>query len=182
MPDPDIGTGQESEAVADPAEGTAAIGSASVADVEKDLEAALAKAAENYDLYVRAKAETENVRRRTAEDVSKAHKFAIESFAESLVPVIDSLDKALESAGALPPAIREGIELTHRQLVNAFERGNLKPIDPVGEKFDPHFHQAIATVPAPDGVAANTVVSVLQRGWKIADRVLRPALVTVAQA
>jgi molecular chaperone GrpE len=182
MPDPEIGPGRETEALAESAEKQPALGSASVADVEKDLDEALAKAAENYDLYLRAKAETENVRRRAADDVSKAHKFAIESFAESLVPVIDSLDKALETARSLPPATREGIELTHRQLVNAFERGNLRPIDPAGEKFDPNFHQAIATVPPPPGVAPNTVVSVLQRGWKIADRVLRPALVTVAQA
>lgn len=163
---------------------TPALGSASVVDVEKELQAALDKANENYDLFMRAKAETENVRRRAHEDVSKAYKFAIESFAEGLLPVVDSLEKALDAvrADASPTseATREGIDLTLKQLKTAFEKGNLKEIDPVGQKFDPHFHQAIAMVPA-DGVAPNHVVSVLQKGWTIADRVLRPALVTVAQ-
>lgn len=161
---------------------TPALSSATVVDVEKELQLALEKANENYDLYLRARAETENVRRRAQDDVSKAHKFAVESFAESLVPVIDSLEKALEASGATPGAMREGIELTLKQLRAAFDKANLKEINPVGEKFDPHRHQAISTVPAPQGAAPNHVVSVLQKGWTIADRVLRPALVTVAQA
>ena len=98
------------------------------------------------------------------------------------MPVVDSLEKALQLKDAPPEAMREGIELTLRQLKAAFAKGNLKEIDPaVGEKFDPHFHQAISTVPA-KGVAPNHVVAVLQKGWLIADRVLRPALVTVSQA
>jgi molecular chaperone GrpE len=160
---------------------TPALGTASVVDVEKELQQALEKASENYDLYLRAKAETDNVRRRSQEEVSKAHKFAVESFAESLIPVIDSLEKALEAANGAPDAMREGVELTLKQLRVAFEKGNLKEINPVGEKFDPHRHQAIAMVPAAAGVAPNQVVTVLQKGWTIADRVLRPALVTVAQ-
>lgn len=159
----------------------AALESATVVDVEKELQLALEKANENYDLYLRARAEAENVRRRAQDDVSKAHKFAVESFAESLVPVIDSLEKAVEASGAMPDAMREGIELTLKQLRAAFEKANLKEINPVGEKFDPHRHQAISTVAA-QGVAPNHVVSVLQKGWTIADRVLRPALVTVAQS
>lgn len=159
-----------------------ALGTATVADVEKELQAALDKANENYDLFLRAKAEADNVRRRAQEDVAKAHKFAVESFAESLVPVIDSLEKALETAEATPDPMRAGIELTLKQLQAAFEKNNLRAINPVGEKFDPHRHQAISVVPAPDGVAPNHVVSVLQKGWTIADRVLRPALVTVAQS
>jgi molecular chaperone GrpE len=159
-----------------------ALGSTTVVDVEKELQAALDKANENYDLFLRAKAETDNVRRRAQEDVAKAHKFAVESFAESLVPVIDSLEKALESAGASPDAMRAGVELTLKQLQAAFEKSNLKEINPVGAKFDPHRHQAISMVPAPEGVAPNHVVTVLQKGWTIADRVLRPALVTVAQS
>lgn len=159
-----------------------ALGTASVVDVEKELQQALEKANENYDLYLRAKAETDNVRRRSQDEVSKAHKFAVESFAESLVPVIDSLEKALEAANATPEAMREGVDLTLKQLRAAFERSNLREINPIGDKFDPHRHQAIAMVPAPAGVAPNQVVSVLQKGWTIADRVLRPALVTVAQA
>lgn len=159
-----------------------ALSSATVVDVEKELQEALAKANENYDLYLRAKAETENVRRRAQEDVSKAHKFAVEAFAESLVPVIESLEKATEANNASPDAMREGVELTLRQLRSAFERANLREINPVGERFDPHRHQAISMVPAPQGVAPNHVVTVLQKGWMIADRVMRPALVTVAQA
>lgn len=163
-------------------ENAPALGSATVVDVEKELQEALGKANENYDLYLRAKAETDNVRRRAQDEVSKAHKFAVESFAESLVPVIESLEKAVATTNATPEAMREGVELTLRQLRGAFERANLREINPVGERFDPHFHQAISMVPAAEGVAANHVVSVLQKGWMIADRVLRPALVTVAQA
>jgi molecular chaperone GrpE len=164
------------------AEQPPALASASVVDVEKELQEALAKANENYDLYLRAKAETDNVRRRAQEEVSKAHKFAVEAFAESLVPVIESLEKATEASNATPEAMREGVDLTLRQLRNAFERASLREINPVGERFDPHRHQAISMVPAPDGVAPNHVVTVLQKGWMIADRVLRPALVMVAQA
>ena len=145
------------------------------------MQRAIARADEYQDQFLRAKAEAENIRRRGQEDVSKAYKFAIESFAEALVPVADSLEKALQSDAAAPEAMREGVELTYKQLLAAFAKGNLKEIDPAGQKFDPHFHQAIATVPA-DGVPPNHVVSVLQKGWTIADRVLRPALVTVAQA
>jgi molecular chaperone GrpE len=159
-----------------------ALASATVVDVEKELQAALDKANENYDLFLRAKAEADNIRRRAQEDVAKAHKFAVESFAESLVPVIDSLEKAIEATNAAPEAMRAGIDLTLKQLRAAFDKGNLKEINPAGVKFDPHHHQAIAAVPAPEGIAPNHVVSVLQKGWTIADRVLRPALVTVAQS
>ncbi len=160
----------------------AALEAATVVDVEAELQAALAKASENYELYLRAMAEAENIRRRAQEDVAKAHKYGIESFAEALVPVADSLEKALEAANASPEAMREGIELTLKQLRAAFEKGKLSEINPVGQKFDPHLHQAISMVPAGQagGVPPNHVVAVLQKGWKIADRVLRPALVTVA--
>jgi molecular chaperone GrpE len=158
------------------------LASASVTDVEAELQAALAKAGENYDLYLRAVAEAENARRRAQDDVAKAHKYGIESFAEALVPVVDSLEKALETQGVTPEAMREGIELTLKQLRAAFDKGRLAEINPVGQKFDPHLHQAISMVPAEQagGATPNHVVAVLQKGWKIADRVLRPALVTVA--
>jgi molecular chaperone GrpE len=162
-----------------------ALGNASTADIQGELQAALdearAKASEHYDLYLRARADIENTRRRAQDDISKAHKFAVESFAEALVPVMDSLEKALEAAANSPDSLREGIEITLRQLRSAFEKNRLTEINPQGEKFDPHRHQAISMVPA-EGVAPNHVVAVLQRGWMIADRVLRPALVTVAQA
>lgn len=159
----------------------AALGSASVVDVEKELDAALAKASEHYDLYLRAKADADNIRRRGQEEVAKAHKFAIESFAESLVPVIDSLEKALEAQDAPVETVRAGVELTLRQLRSAFEKNALAEINPLGERFDPHRHQAISSVPASAQLAANHVATVLQKGWTLADRVLRPALVVIAK-
>ncbi len=150
------------------------------AGLEAALSEAEAKAKEHYDAFLRAKAEADNTRRRAQEDVSKAHKFGIENFAESLLPVMDSLQAALSDGTADAAKIREGVELTRRQLQAAFERNRLVAIDPVGEKFDPHRHQAISTVPSADGTAPNHVVTVLQQGWMLADRVLRPALVTVA--
>lgn len=183
MHDPDSFPVEESAAEAAPsaaANGEAA-DSATLTDAGRELQQAIARADQNYDLFLRAKADAENIRRRGQEDVTKAYKFAIESFAEGLVPVVDSLENALQTQSATPEAMREGIELTLRQLKAAFAKGSLKEIDPVGEKFDPHFHQAISMVPAAD-VAPNHVAAVLQKGWLIADRVLRPALVTVAQA
>lgn len=172
----------EAKSTQDEAQEPQALGSATVSDVESDLQAALAKANEHYDLYLRARAESENTRRRAQEDVSRAHKFAIESFAEMLVPVMDSLEKALEATEADAQALREGTALTLRQLTAAFEKNRLLPINPQGQKFDPHLHQAISMVTPPQGVTPGHVVSVLQKGWLIADRVLRPALVTVAQS
>lgn len=184
-PDPDAAGGATvaGQEASDTSAGTAqpSLGSASVTDVEQELDTALAKANENYELYLRAKADAENIRRRGVEEVAKAHKFAIESFAESLVPVVDSLEKALEVRDATAPQMREGVELTLRQLRSAFEKNALAQIDPVGQKFDPHFHQAISSVPASAEHAPNQVVTVLQKGWTIADRVLRPALVVIAK-
>jgi molecular chaperone GrpE len=136
------------------------------------------KHTEMSDAYLRAKAETENVRRRSEEEVSKARKFAVEAFAESLLPVRDSLEAALAINNATQQQLLEGVNLTLRQLGQALERNKVLPIEPpAGTRFDPHQHQAISVVPADQD--ANTVVSVLQKGYLIADRVLRPALVTV---
>jgi len=140
---------------------------------------AQAKLAELQDAFVRAKAETENVRRRSHEEVQKAHKFAIETFAEHLLPVMDSLEAAIAHESDDLAKVREGVELTLKQLTGALEKGRVHAINPVGEKFDPHRHQAISMVPSEQ--EANTVVNVLQKGYVIADRVLRPALVTVSQ-
>ncbi len=142
------------------------------------LAEAQAKIVELQESFLRAKAETENVRRRAQEDVTKAHKFAIESFAEHLLPVIDSLEAAAADSSGDLAKVREGVELTLRQLTGALEKGRVVALNPVGEKFDPHRHQAISMVPAEQ--EPNTVVAVLQKGYVIADRVLRPALVTVA--
>ncbi len=137
------------------------------------------KIADLQDNFLRAKAEGENIRRRAVEDVAKAHKFAIESFAEHLVPVTDSLYAALSTDAGDAKAFKEGLEITLKQLLSAFEKGRMTEINPaVGDKFDPHHHQAIASVPSEQ--EPNTVVSVLQRGYTVADRVLRPALVTVS--
>jgi molecular chaperone GrpE len=148
------------------------------AGAEAALAEAQAKVAELQESFLRAKAETENVRRRAQEDIAKAHKFAIENFAEHLLPVIDSLEAAITHSSDDLAKVREGVELTLRQLTGALEKGRVTAINPVGEKFDPHRHQAISMVPAEQ--EANTVVAVLQKGYVINDRVLRPALVTVA--
>ena len=147
-------------------------------EAETALAAAQAKITALQEDFLRAKAETENVRRRSQEDVAKAHKFAIENFAENLLPVLDSLEAALADQSTDLGKVREGVELTLRQLTGALEKGRVIPVNPVGEKFDPHRHQAISMVPAEQD--PNTVVTVLQKGYVIADRVLRPALVTVA--
>ncbi|MES2423430.1 MAG: nucleotide exchange factor GrpE [Pseudomonadota bacterium] len=142
-----------------------------------------AKSAELADQYLRAKAEVDNARRRADEEVSKARKFAVEGFADSLLPVLDSLEAGLAFKDASPEQIREGAEATLRQLKAALERNKVLAIDPAsGAKFDPHQHQAISVVPAPEGSTqdANTIVSVLQKGYLISERVLRPALVTVS--
>ena len=138
-----------------------------------------AKNTELADSYLRAKAESENSRRRADEEVSKARKFALESFAESLLPVADSLEAGLNLPSATPEQIKEGAAATLKQLKAALERNRVMQIDPAaGAKFDPHQHQAISVVPSEQ--EANTVVTVLQKGYLIADRVLRPALVTVS--
>ncbi len=147
--------------------------------LQNELAELKAKSADLADQFLRAKAEAENARRRAEEEVSKARKFGIESFAESLLPVADSLTAALAIKDATIDQLREGTDATLRQLTSALERNKVLAIQPAaGEKFDPHQHQAISMVPAEQ--EANTVVAVLQRGYVIADRVLRPALVTVA--
>jgi molecular chaperone GrpE len=149
-------------------------------DTAAELERVRAEGSAHYESFLRAKADTENLRRRAQEDVAKARKFGTESFAESLLPVMDSLEAALSNPNADVAKLREGVDLTLKQLQSAFERNQLVAIDPLGQKFDPHRHQAISTQPVP-GVEPNHVAAVLQKGWSLSDRVLRPALVTVAQ-
>jgi molecular chaperone GrpE len=147
---------------------------------EGRLAAAEAKITELQDAFLRAKADAENQRRRAAEDVTKAHKFAVEKFAREMIAVCDSLDAALTDTAADAAALRSGVELTRKQLLSAFERSGMKVENPAaGEKFDPNQHQAIAMVDAEQ--EANTVVNVLQKGYQLSDRVLRPAMVTVAK-
>ena len=146
---------------------------------QADLALLQAKSADLADQFLRAKAEADNARRRAEEEISKARKFAVESFAESLLPVVDSLEAGLPLKDATAEQIREGAQATLRQLLAALERNKVLVVNPAaGSKFDPHQQQAISVVPSE--LDANTVVTVLQRGYLIADRVLRPALVTVA--
>jgi molecular chaperone GrpE len=148
-------------------------------DLTQKLAELEARHAEMADAYLRSKAEAENTRRRADEEVSKARKYAVESFADSLLPVKDSLEAAIAIQSATPEQLLEGVHATLRQLSAALERNKVLDINPVaGEKFDPHRHQAISVVPAEQ--ETNTVVMVLQKGYSINERVLRPALVTVA--
>lgn len=146
---------------------------------ENQLSALEEENARLKDQLLRTVAEMDNVRRRAAEDVTKAHKFSIEKFAENMVPVQDSLEKALQDNSGDVQALREGVKLTFKQLTAALEKSGVVELNPKGEKFDPHFHQAISMVPSE--LESGLVVEVLQKGFKIADRVLRPALVIVAQ-
>ena len=150
-----------------------------LAALTNELAELKAKNADLADQYLRAKAEAENARRRAEEEIAKTRKFAVESFAESLLPVLDSFEAGLSIQEASLAQIREGSEATLKQLQSALTRHKVIAIAPAaGEKFDPHQHQAISMVPADQ--EPNTVVAVLQKGYLIAERVLRPALVTVA--
>jgi len=169
------------------AQADAAAESATPADTEADstpsleeiIRQAELKAEEHHDAWLRAKAETENVRRRAQEDIAKASKFAIERFAGELLAVKDSLEAALATDTPSVESMKSGTELTLKQLVAAFDKAKLSELNPLGEKFDPNFHQAISMVDSDQ--EANTVVTVLQKGYLLADRVLRPALVIVSK-
>ena len=159
--------------------GDPATKSSPVTDPLQKLAELEARYAETADAYLRAKAEADNTRRRADEEIAKARKFALEAFAESLLPVKDSLEAAITMPSATPEQLLEGVHATLRQLAQALERNKVTEISPTaGTRFDPHQHQAISVVPAEQ--EPNTVVTLLQKGYAIADRVLRPALVTVA--
>jgi molecular chaperone GrpE len=137
-------------------------------------------AQEHHDAWLRAKAETENIRKRAVTDIANAHKYAVENFATELLAVKDSLEAALGAETATIETLKSGAELTLKQLSAAFAKCNLAEMNPVGEKFDPHRHQAISMVAS--DAAPNTVVQVLQKGYALQDRVIRPALVMVSKA
>jgi len=163
------------EQVAGPAENVDATPS-----LEEMLQQAERKAQEHYDAWIYAKAEGENIRRRAMDDIDKARKFAIEKFSGELLAVMDSLQAATSVENATLESYRDGVELTLKQLSSVFEKFNLYEINPLGEKFDPNKHQAISTVES--DAEPNTVTSVLQKGYALNDRILRPALVMVAKA
>jgi molecular chaperone GrpE len=176
---PDAGAGTEHPSDAAAAQPQAE----AMPSLEELLRAAELKAAEHHDAWLRAKAETENVRRRGQEDVAKAYKFASEKFAGELLVVIDSLEAALASDNQTAESLHAGVELTLRQLNSAFEKANLAVINPLGEKFDPHKHHAISQMEASDGqTEPNRVINVLQKGYMLNDRILRPAMVIVSKS
>jgi len=149
----------------------------SLAELLRDAEL---KASEHHDAWLRAKAETENVRRRAQDDITKASKFAADKFAQAMLPVKDSLEAALATENATLETLKQGVELTLKQLNAAFNSASVTEVSPVGEKFDPNKHQAISAIEA-DG-EPNTVINVLQKGYLLNERVIRPALVVVSKA
>ena len=178
----DVSAGELTEQPGSPAETRNAPESA--AEAAPSLEALLKRAElaaeEHHDAWLRARAEADNVRKRAQTEISSAHKFAVESFARELLAVKDSLEAALGAETATVESMKSGVELTLKQLRGVFEKFSLSEIDPAGQKFDPHRHQAITMVES--DAEPNTVVQVLQKGYLLHDRVIRPALVTVAKA
>lgn len=147
---------------------------------EERLRQAELAAAEHHDAWLRAKAEADNIRKRAQADVASAHKFAVENFTAELLAVKDSLEAAAAAENATVESMVGGVELTLRQLKNVFDKFNVAEINPVGQKFDPHRHQAISTMES--DAEPNTVTQVLQKGYRLHDRVIRPALVVVAKS
>ncbi|RTL35906.1 MAG: nucleotide exchange factor GrpE [Rhodocyclaceae bacterium] len=170
-------TGTEAEHVSQPADAPSVD---TLPNLTEQLRQAELKAAEHHDAWLRAKAETENVRRRAQDDIAKAGKFAADKFAQAMLPVKDSLEAALATENATLESFKQGVELTLKQLVSAFQGANVVEVNPVGEKFDPNKHQAISAIEA-DG-EPNTVINVLQKGYLLHDRTIRPALVVVSKA
>jgi len=138
------------------------------------------QAQEHHDAWLRAKAEADNIRKRAQADIANAHKYAVENLAGELLPVRDALEAALAADNSTLEAMRQGVELTLKQINSVFDKAAIREVHPIGEKFDPHRHQAMTTVPSDK--TPNTVVHVLQKGYLLHDRVLRPALVTVSKA
>lgn len=148
--------------------------------LEQLLKEAELRAAEHHDAWLRAKAEAENIRKRAQSDIANAHKYAIEKFSTELLAVMDSLDAALTVENATLENFKSGVELTQKQLIAVFEKFNIKVVNPEGEKFDPHQHQAMCMVES--DLPPNTVTQVLQRGYMLHDRIIRPAMVAVSKA
>jgi molecular chaperone GrpE len=168
-------------------DGTSAAEDASAMDMnqqeptlERRLKEAELSAQEHHDAWLRARAEADNIRKRSQTEIANAHKFAVENFTTELLAVKDSLEAALASETGTVESLRSGVELTLRQLQSVFEKFSVKEIDPTGQKFDPHRHQAISTLES--DAEPNTVVQVLQKGYLLHDRVVRPALVIVARS
>jgi molecular chaperone GrpE len=149
--------------------------------LESQLETAQARATENWELYIRAKAEMDNLRRRNAKDVENAHKFGIEKFVNELLPVVDGMHAGLAVEEASAESLREGMELTMNMIQKMMEKLGIEEVDPMNEKFDPEKHQAMSMQPSAD-VEPNTVIAVMQKGYLLNDRLIRPAMVMVSKA
>lgn len=155
-----------------------------VEDLLKRLEEAERTVAEQQDSVLRAAAEEQNVRRRAQRDVENAHKFALERFTKDLLPVVDTLERAIEAPAGddeASQAAREGVELTLKMLLDALKKQGVERLDPVGEPFDPQSHEAMSMQPNPD-MEPNTVMAVLQKGYALNGRLIRPAMVMVSKA
>ena len=153
-------------------------------DLKTELDNAKASAEENWNNLLMAKADVENIRRRTQKDIEKAHRFSIEKFAKDLLPVVDSIEMGMTAAGSTSEdvtSIREGMELTYKQLLASLEKSNVTQVDPLNESFNPEHHQAISMVPTAD-YEPNTVIEVFQKGYLLNGRLIRPAMVIVSQA
>lgn len=149
-------------------------------NLEQLLKESEIRSVEHHDAWMRAKAETENIRKRAQTDVANAHKYAVDSFSSELLTVMDSLEAALAVENATVDNYKNGMELTQKQLTTVFDKFNIKEINPQGEKFDPHQHQAMTMVDSE--LAPNTVVQVMQKGYKLNERIIRPALVMVSKS
>ena len=156
----------------------------SIEGLQEQLLAAQAKVQDQQDSVLRAQAEVQNIRRRTERDVANAHKFALEKFSSDLLPVVDTLERALQSAADAEnsdDSTREGVELTLKMLTDTLKKHGVEQNDPLGEPFNPELHQAMSMQPNPD-MEPNTVMAVLQKGYTLGGRLVRPAMVVVSQA
>lgn len=177
--EPTAATEASDAAPASPRQGDASTGSETMPSLAEMLKRSELLAQEHHDAWLRAKAEADNIRKRAQADIANAHKYALEGFAGALLPVRDSLEASLNTEKITLESLREGVELTLKQLTGGFEKFGVKEINPVGEKFDPHRHQAMTAVESDQ--PSNTVLHVFQKGYALNDRVLRPALVTVSK-
>ncbi|MDD7804210.1 MAG: nucleotide exchange factor GrpE [Endozoicomonas sp. (ex Botrylloides leachii)] len=157
--------------------------SESIDNLQQQIETLSAALEKAQDQELRAHAEVQNIKRRAEKDIEKAHKFALDKFVASLLPVVDSLEKGIESVAESEEkheAIKEGMALTLKLFLDTFARFKVNPINPEGEPFDPHFHQAMSMVPNPE-VEPNTIMDVFQKGYTLNGRVVRPAMVVVSK-
>lgn len=172
----------EASAEAPAEEGAAADEPMDAEQLAKELAAAVAEVESLKDQMLRTHAEAQNVRRRAEQDVEKAHKFGVEKFANEMLPIVDSLERAIEAFGddeALQ-SMREGVEMTMKMFLSGLEKFKMEQVNPLGETFDPALHQAMSMVDAPDA-EPNSVIAVMQKGYTLHGRLVRPAMVVVAK-